>query len=223
MEIIFPIRDNSFGIIESGIIQDQYKTRTTGYRYSLSEKGVCNAGNYINHIYIFSCQINKFHYQAFRIFKTAESIIWSLLQYGSNCNAVPFVISGPIYSLYEMSNKKFLLQQAYVAAFTNKRLFIANNFPLRDNLFELIRRRIIKEQHKARLAHSNLSEIGVHLTDCLLQEKDVMAFKNFLKLCEEKNKELADNTRREIDLQRAKVDLPPADESSTNRTGLDNA
>ena len=96
-----------------------------------------------------------------------------------------------------------------MTAFTHKRVFIANKFPLRDDLFELIQRGIIEEQHKTKLACYNLSERGDRLIDCLLQEKDVAAFENFMKLCEENDTMLADNLRQEIASQRQEVGLPP--------------
>ena len=112
-----------------------------------------------------------------------------------------------------MSDEPFLLQQAYVLAFTNKQVFVANNFPLCDNLTELIDKGIIKDEYRTSIASCESSEKGKMLMSYLLKEKDVVAFDNLIQLCDEKNirienTKLADCIKQEINNQKRIVGLP---------------
>ena len=110
-----------------------------------------------------------------------------------------------------MATDSLLLQQAYVAAFNVNRIFIKNNFPLHDNLTELIGRGIIKDKYRFNIVNS--LDAPHELTESLLQEKDVKAFDKFIELCDEKNiwvdyEKFADYLRQEINKQKQKVGLP---------------
>ena len=109
-----------------------------------------------------------------------------------------------------MSDVPYLEQHAYLTAFTLRQQFIANNFPLCENLTELIRRGIIQEKYRTQIATCSSFERGTCLKDCLLLAKDVTAFENFLSLCEEQDKKLAINIRQEISKQRSAAGLPPS-------------
>ena len=110
-----------------------------------------------------------------------------------------------------MATDSLLLQQAYVDAFNANRVFVKNNFPLIDNLTELIGRGIIKDKYKHKITSS--LDVRHELTASLLQENDIKAFDKFIELCDEKNirvncKKFADYLRQEINKQKQKVGLP---------------
>ena len=106
-----------------------------------------------------------------------------------------------------------LLQVAYVETFKNTQEFIKNNFPLCDDLAELIKRGIIKDKYRDIIANCSSLEKPHKLMESLLNEKDVEAFKKFIILCDEQdiktyNVKLADRLRKEFNAQKKAVGLP---------------
>ncbi len=84
----------------------------------------------------------------------------------------------------------------YDLVFKLNRREIVSQFPLPEDLTQLTTRGIIAERYESSIAACSITERSDLLITCMLQEKNVAAFENFIAFCDENKKELADYIRR---------------------------